>query len=199
MARMLLGVIALFIMGSAVQAQDSYRIRAGDTIRIEVLEDQSFNRDVLVLPDGNISLPMVGTVRAAGQTIDSVRGNITAGLAPSFASPPNVFVTISSLAERGVAAAPATIDVFVMGEVATPGKVAVERGTTLLQFLAQSGGLTRFAATKRIQLRRTDPKTGQAAAYLFNYHAVERGAAAVNSVVLRDGDTIVVPERRLFE
>ena len=64
-----------------------------------------------------------------------------------------------------------------VGQVGDPGLVEVEAGTTLLQAIALAGGLDRFAATKRIQLRRTDPSTGQERLYLFNYNAVERGGA----------------------
>ncbi|MGB5558832.1 MAG: polysaccharide biosynthesis/export family protein [Paracoccaceae bacterium] len=202
MARMLLSVLALFIFGSIAAAQDSYKIRPGDVLRIEVLEDQTLNRDAIVLPDGTVTVPLVGSVRAGGQSLDTIRSSIASGLAPNFASSPNVFVTISSLAAAqplSGRASPATMDVFVMGEVGSPGKASIERGTNLLQFLAQSGGFTKFAATKRIQVRRTDPKTGQALVYTFNYRAVEQGNAPVSSIVLQDGDIIVVPERRLFE
>jgi polysaccharide export outer membrane protein len=201
MSRMLLGVLTLFIFGSFAVAQDSYKIRPGDVLRMEVLEDQSLNRDAIVLPDGTVTVPLIGSVRVGGQSVDSVRDSISAGLAPNFASQPTVFVTVSSLAQvqpPSVSGA-STIDIYVMGEVGSPGKASVEPGTSLLQFLAQSGGFTKFAATKRIQVRRTDPKTGQPVIYSFNYRAVEQGKAAVNSIILRDGDIIVVPERRLFE
>lgn len=202
MARILLSVIALMLFGSLAAAQDTYKIRPGDVLRIEVLEDQSLNREALVLPDGNVSVPLVGSVRAGGRDLDSVQNSIVAGLAPNFAAAPTVFVTIRSLAElrsSGGVAAPAPLNIYVMGEVQSPGKKAVERGTSLLQFLASSGGFTKFAATKRIQVRRTDPKTGQATVYGFNYHAIEKGAATVSSIILNEGDVIVVPERRLFE
>jgi len=106
---------------------------------------------------------------------------------------------LAELRSSGGVAAPAPLNIYVMGEVQSPGKKAVERGTSLLQFLASSGGFTKFAATKRIQVRRTDPKTGQATVYGFNYHAIEKGAATVSSIILNEGDVIVVPERRLFE
>ena len=85
-----------------------------------------------------------------------------------------------------------------MGQVTTPGMVEVEPGTTLLQAIALAGGLDRFAATKRIQLRRAD-STGQQRLYLFNFKAVERGGAIQSMIALREGDVIIVPERRLFE
>lgn len=87
--------------------------------------------------------------------------------------------------------------VFVMGEVASPGKADVVPGTTILQFLAQAGGFTRFAAQKRIQLRRIG-KDGEEKIYLFNYDGT--GSSGVRgSTRLQSGDVIVVPQRKLFE
>ena len=92
-----------------------------------------------------------------------------------------------------------TFPIYVVGQVGEPGQREVEAGTTLLQAIALAGGLDRFAATKRIQLRRTDPSTGQERLYIFNYNAVERGGAIQSMITMREGDVIVVPERRLFE
>ena len=84
-----------------------------------------------------------------------------------------------------------------MGEVSAPGKVAAAPGTTVLQILAQAGGLTRFAARKRVELRRADSETGVMKRYLYNY--VGTGQGIKGSTVLEPGDVIVVPARRLFE
>jgi len=91
-----------------------------------------------------------------------------------------------------------TVTVYAMGEFNTQGAVNIKGGTTLLQFLAEAGGLSRFAATKRIQLHRPDKKTGSETVYKFDYKAVQAGARAP-VIVLRDGDVIVAPERKLFE
>ncbi len=72
-------------------------------------------------------------------------------------------------------------------------------GTTILQALSQSGGFTNFAATRRIQLRRTDRQTGRQSVVVINYKAIAAGAVVTNDFALADGDVIVVPERRLFE
>ena len=79
-----------------------------------------------------------------------------------------------------------------MGEAAKPGKYTVRSGSTVLQVLAETGGLSRFAAANRIQVQRG----GQV--MMFDYRAVERGAAAT-PVVVKTGDVIVIPTRRLFE
>ena len=194
-------LIALFLAlfwAAGAWAQAGYQIRTGDQLTIEVLEDPSLNRQALVLPDGNISFPLVGTIRASGKSTDRFRNDLAAALAPNFAASPSVFVSVAALATR-TSSGPATIDVFVMGEVEAPGKLEVTRGTTLLQMLAQAGGFSRFAATKRIQLRRVDPQSGAYVAYPFNYKAVEDGVRLSGQTVLREGDVVVVPQRRLFE
>jgi polysaccharide export outer membrane protein len=182
-----------------VGAQTNYRIGAGDTVRIEVLEDPSLNRDVLVLPDGSVSFPLAGAVRASGQTTSQLEQALSSALAPNFATSPTVSVSVAGLAPVDEAVAN-TIDIYVMGEVANGGGLLqVEPGTTVLQALALSGGFSRFAATKRIQLRRIDPQTGQQQVFNIDYRAIEQGAANIGTSVLADGDVILVPERRLFE
>ncbi len=170
-----------------------YRIQPGDELAITVLEDDTLNRQLLVLPDGTISVPLAGTVRAGGRSVESVEAAIADQLASNFAVRPSVFVSVVTVDETY-----GTFPIFVMGQVATPGMVEVEPGTTLLQAIALAGGLDRFAATKRIQLRRSN-STGQERLYLFNFKAVERGGAIQSMIALREGDVIIVPERRLFE
>lgn len=213
MLRALLGLVLAVLLVPAAWAQSGYRIQPGDVLQMEVLEDPSLNRSLLVLPDGVVSLPLVGTVRASGQSVEALRNAISTALAPNFASPPTVFLSVGQLnpvtsaVNTAVAQAAAanvgaygygTVSVFALGEVTNQGRVDVKPGTTLLQFLAESGGLTRFAATKRIQLRRPDTKTGTETVYKYNYKAVQAGAKAP-VIVLREGDVIVVPERKLFE
>jgi polysaccharide biosynthesis/export protein len=179
-------------------AQD-YRVRAGDVLQIEVLEDSTLNRTAIVLPDGQISLPLVGSIRASGRSLAQVQEDLTARLSGSFATPPTVYVTLSALAERvpSVPAAPRLIDIFIMGAANTPGRIEVSPGTTFLQAIAQAGGLSPFAAKKRIQLRRVD-KNGNEQVYRLNYEAIENGTAA-GTTKLVDGDVIIVPQRKLFE
>lgn len=195
--------ITLIAMAAAsvASAQTDFRLGPGDTIRIEVLEDPSLNREVLVLPDGSFSFPLAGALRAGGQTTTQLESALSSALAPNFAASPTVSVSVSGLAPRATGPAAArTVKVYVMGEVGSGGGLLeVERGTTVLQALALSGGLSRFAAAKRIQLRRTDPQTGQQNVYTIDYRAIEQGATNIGNTVLADGDVILVPERRLFE
>ncbi len=198
-ATQIMALLVTLLAGTAF-AQSEYKLRAGDTLMIEVLEDTSLNRSAVVLPDGRISFPFAGSIPVAGRTVDQVQATIADSIAVNFANRPNVFVAVQP-GERvapSVASAPDTIDVYFLGEVNTPGAKPLLRGTTMLQALAQSGGLTRFAADKRIQLRRTDPNVGKQIIIKINYRALANGAV-MNDFMLADGDVILVPERRLFE
>ena len=190
---------ALFVMAGlagTATAQSSYSIQPGDTLQVEVLEDPELGRNVLVLPDGSISFPLAGSVRAGGRTVDSVARTISSRLAADFAIEPTVLVSVASL---GPDSEGELMDIYIIGEAAQPGLREVEPGMTLLQFLAASGGLSRFAAEKRIQLRRIDPSSGQERVYRFNYKSMGGADSISGTTVLAPGDVIVVPERRLFE
>jgi len=195
MRQILLAALAALLAAPLALAQSAgYRIQPGDVLAITVLEDETLNRQSLVLPDGRISVPLAGSISASGQSVEAVERVIADRLASNFAVRPSVFVSVVSVTEEEE-----TFPIYVLGQVASPGLVEVLPGTTLLQAVALSGGLDRFAATKRIQLRRTDPSTGQERLFLFNYRAVERGGSIQSMITLREGDVLIVPERRLFE
>ncbi|MEO6301400.1 MAG: polysaccharide biosynthesis/export family protein [Paracoccaceae bacterium] len=179
-----------------------YAVKPGDTLTIEVLEDASLNRSVLVAPDGRISVPMAGTLMVNGQTVDAIGASIATQIASNFATLPHVFVSLQQLAPRvagtGVSTA-AAMNIYVVGEANKPGKLAVARRTTVLQLFAEMGGFSKFAATKRIQLRRTDARTGVQNTYKLNYDAIEDGSSTAGNTTLQSGDVIIVPQRKLFE
>ncbi len=200
--RVFLLTLVTLVMATMAIAQDGYRIRTGDTLRIEVLEDASLNRETLVLPDGRVSFPMAGAVRASGLTVTELARTIQSALADDFANPPNVYVAVTSIPERirsSTVAEDPVIDIYLLGEVNAPGRKELEPGTTFLQALSEAGGFTNFAATKRLQLRRRDPHSGQEYVYPINYRALSRGAPLGGDPTLLDGDVILVPERGLFE
>lgn len=188
-------LMAVAMFATSAQAQSGYKIQSGDTLQIEVLEDSSLNRSALVTPDGSVSFPLAGTVRAAGRTVDQVSAALAASLASNFASTPNVFVSVAAVREPviGLPAEDPTTEIYVTGEINTPGRLDATPGVTILQAIAQAGGLTRFAAGKRIQLRRADK------VYRYNYFTNGGDKSIAGNTVLAPGDVIVVPQRRLFE
>ncbi len=196
----IVALLTAIVAATSAYAQTEFGIGPGDRLQIEVLEDPSLNREVLVLPDGSFSFPLAGAVSAGGRTTEQVEAALASALAPNFATSPTVSVSVAALGERAATGGTRTIDIYLMGEVAGGGGlIQVQRGTTILQALALSGGFTKFAATKRIQLRRTDPQSGQQTVYAINYNAIEQGASNIGASQLADGDVIIVPERRLFE
>jgi polysaccharide biosynthesis/export protein len=192
-------VFMTMIMLAPMALAQEYKVKPGDTLQVEVLEDPSLNRQVLVLPDGSVSFPMAGTIKASGKSVPEVKSALSSAMAGNFVTPPTVYVGLSSLGTpKSNGHSGGTVEVYVMGEVGKPGKYEIKRGTTILQFVAEMGGFTKFAATKRIQIWSTD-STGQQVSYKFNYAALSKGAVLGNNRVIRSGDTIIVPQRRLFE
>jgi polysaccharide export outer membrane protein len=187
---------ALWALGAAAQ---DYRLQPGDTIEVSVLEDPGLNRQVLIRPDGKVSLPLAGTVQAAGLTPEAVQRAVRGRLAGDFVEPPTVTVSLLGLgAEDLEEEAPEGLaSVYVLGQVGAPGRYDVLRPVDILQALALAGGPGVFAARERIQVRRRE--SGGDVLMLFNYDDVEEGRVPLAPIDLRDGDVIVVPERGLFE
>ena len=197
----LCALLAALLVCGAAAAQGEYRLSRGDVIRIEVLEDSSLNRSLLVAPSGQVTVPLAGSVSAAGRSLSAVQAEVRDRLAPNFSNPPTVFVSLERVREPDpeVEAEEEIVSVFVLGEVGSPGRLTLEPGTTLLQALALTGGFTDFAATRRMQLRRRDPHTGVERIFPLNYDLILQGRSPNGTVILGEGDVIVVPTRRLFE
>lgn len=198
--RMMMGLaLCLPLMWTVSAEAQEYRVRSGDRLTIEVLEDTSLNRTVPVLPGGTINFPYAGSLQVAGQSPTAIGNRISQSLSGVLASPPTVFVSVQPLDPMPMAPVEpeaAVVNIYIMGEATAPGAKAVPPGTTFLQALSQAGGLTPFAATKRIQLRRAS-MPGQV--ITVNYAAIMRGAGMNLDPVLAEGDVIIVPERGLFE
>ena len=180
----------------APQIAVAYTIVPGDTLNVDVLEDQTLSRPVLVLPDGTVNFPGAGTVRVGGSTPAAAEKLIAGKLASQFANTPSVYVSVAGLAPPVAETAAKAKQIYIMGEIGKPGILEAEEGITLLQAIAQAGGFTRFAATKRVQLHRMDPKTHVERVYTFDYR---KGTGISGATPLVKGDVIVVPERGLFE
>ncbi|MEM1340695.1 MAG: polysaccharide biosynthesis/export family protein [Pseudomonadota bacterium] len=191
--------IAAMIVASAAWGQNGYQIRPGDVLAIEVVQDPSLNRETLVLPDGTISFPFAGSLPASGRSTGQLEALIEQGIASNFAVSPDVFVTVRQVGVPVFTGGRSTIDVYFLGEFNTPGVTELPRGSTFVQALAVGGGFTNFAAQRRIQLRRTNPHTGEISVATIDYRAIADGGLLSSDPVLADGDVILAPERRLFE
>lgn len=186
---------------SAQSSNERYTINAGDVLVISVLEDPELDSQVLVLPDGTFSFPIVGSVVAEGRTPEQLGAFLRNRLSGNFVEPPNVTVSITQLA-NGDVDPDDILTIYVVGEVNRPGPFQVEGEdqVDVLRALALAGGLGPFAANERIQVR-TPLEEGGQVLRLFDYSAIEDGrvSAGFDLEPLVDGTVVVVPERGLFE
>lgn len=195
--KVLAAVLALLSLAGFARAQsdveaDFYRLEIGDRIAVSVLEDPSLNQTVLVRPDGRVTLPLAGTVPAQGRTTEALQSTIRRALARNFVEAPTVTVALVGLGENRIPPG-----FYIVGEVARPGRYALETPVDILQGLALAGGAGAFAASDRIQLRRR--VEGVETITLFDFDRVADDASTFDFLPLTDGDVIVVPQRGLFE
>ena len=173
-------------------------LRPGNTISIQVFQDPKLDRSMLIGPTGMISYPMVGDIRAAGLSPPELAKLLKARLQEKYAAELDVTVSLVSLGVQETEEKEVIRPRFyVTGEVNSPGAYAIGTGATVLQGIALAGGLDRFAAKRRIQVRRKI--RGVETIFVFDYAAFEAGIHLSGNIYLRPNDVIVVPERGLFE
>jgi polysaccharide biosynthesis/export protein len=199
-------VLALFsLVLFSVSAFAEYRLKAGDTLEISVWQEPKLNRLVVVAPDGRISLPLVGHLRAGGLTVEAIEAKILAKLKPQYTTKLDVTVLVAAVKEEPFVPEPPAPPpekvpdptFYVTGEVAKPGQYAFNRPTNVLQAIAVAGGLGPFAAGHRIKIRRK--VDGAEQLFDFDYDGFISGDDLEGNMRLHHGDVIIVPEKRLFE
>lgn len=159
----------------------NYVIGPQDVLDIDVWKEPELTRSVPVRPDGKISLPLLNDIQAAGLTPTKLADEITAGL-KKFVTDPQVTVIVSAINSQRV---------YILGEVTRPGAYPLLPDMTVLQALSSAGGFTQFANTKKIYVLRDD--NGKQQKLPFNYKDVINGKAQQQNIVLKAGDTVVVP------
>lgn len=177
----------LFILGMTSLAQaaaptDTYLIQPGDILRISVWGEESLQGEFPVRPDGVLSVPLAGDVKAAGKPVETLRTDIAGKLTKYI---PDPVVTIVTLDLRGNT-------VYVIGKVNRPGPYQVQRNIDVVQALSMAGGMTAYAAANKIKiLRRGNDGTQQAIP--FEYGDIEKGENLEQNIILQAGDVVVVP------
>lgn len=155
-----------------------YRLAVEDVVEITVWKEPQLSTTTPVRPDGRITVPAVGELRAAGRTTRDLEREIRVRLGRTLAAPV-VSVTVKEIGAR----------VYVIGEVAQPGAYPLRGALSVLQALALAGGLTEFADGDAIVVLRRGPD-GRAIRIRFDYGEAIAGAAPLE---LQPGDTVVVP------
>lgn len=164
---------------ATIPAQSTYKLRPGDTVAVFVFDNPDLSQQSTVAPDGRLSYPLAGSFRAEGRTLETVRRILASRFSNSIVAPQ---VTVS-LADIG----PSTI--YVNGEVAQPGALALDEPITLVQAITRAGGFTAFAQRDKILVYNPTKKDG--ARRVFNYNAFI-ASPYLQDVLLQPGDTVIV-------
>jgi polysaccharide export outer membrane protein len=151
-----------------------------DIIRINVWKNIDLTQTVTIGPDGFISLPLLGDVHVAGMTANQLAQELKSKLASYVVSAP-VTVSVVDIRSR---------QVFMTGQVGKPGGYPLIAPITVLQLIAQAGGLTTFANRKDIVVLRN--VGGSVQRLKFNYNNAVHGDPKQN-ISLQPGDTVIVP------
>jgi polysaccharide export outer membrane protein len=164
----------------AVVGDKSYVIGAEDVLYIHVWKEDALSKTIPVRMDGNISLPLIHQIKAAGLTPPQLEEAIVRRLR-EFYENPNVSVTVMEAN---------SFKVYVSGQVKTPGVYKLRSEITILQIISMAGGFTDWAKQKKILVIRKE--SGKETRITVNYKKAMKGDPKAN-VILKSGDTIIVP------
>ena len=158
-----------------------YIIGSEDSVEVHVWKNSDLSRTVTVRPDGNIYLPLIGDVQAAGQSAAQLTEAVNEKLKTYYKEPAQVTIIVHEVNSYAI---------YVLGEVKGQGKHVVRSGTTFLQAISLAGGFTPFASKNKITLRRKG-SDGKEMALLIRYK--DALASQQANLILKPSDTIIVP------
>ena len=164
---------------TGLQSDPSYRLGPEDQLRISVWDNKELTLDLVVRPDGKISMPLLQDVPAEGLTAAQLAANIQEGLSSYIMSPEVTVMVLQVNAPK----------YYVIGYVARPGTFPLRGDTSVLQALALAGGMTQFASPRSIKLIRGNQ--GRQEVRKINYYEVIESGEG--NYLIKSGDTIVVP------
>jgi protein involved in polysaccharide export with SLBB domain len=170
---------------AAVSAPAGYQLSSNDAIAVEVFGEEDLKTTARLNSEGDVSLPLIGTVRLGGLTVTQATSRVTELYARDYLVSPKVSVTLLGYARRRFT---------VLGQVNHPGSFEMPEtspgGIDLLEAIAMAGGYTRIAAPERVSVRRHSTSGEQL--IRVNAKRVERGQAA--NFRVQPGDSITVGE-----
>ncbi len=166
---------------ATASASSEYVVGEADSLHISVWKEPELTTDVVVRPDGSISMSLAGDVKASGMTPRQIE-KVLADRLSAYILNPQVHVDITEIRSKVV---------YVTGEINHPGGYPLLSPTTVLQILARAGGLTQFAHKNRVFVLRASGQSQQR--FQFNYQQVLKGTNPAQNIILKPGDTIVVP------
>jgi len=166
---------------AGVALPPGYVIGPEDVLTIVVWREKDMSTDTVVRPDGKISLPLLNDLQAAGLTPDQLKASIEKA-ALKLVAEPNATVIVKTINSRKV---------HILGNVGKSGTYPLAGEMTVLQLIALAGGLQEYADEKHITVMRKED--GKDQVLKFNYKDVVRQKNMEQNVLLKPGDTVIVP------
>jgi len=164
-----------------VNVPAEYTIGADDVLSVVFWRDKELTSDVSERPDGNISIPLINDIHAAGLTPAQLKDRIV-DEAKKYIEDPSVTVVVKTINSRKV---------FITGEVKKPGPYVLTEPVSVLQLISMAGGLGDYAKSEKITIVRTE--NGKQTSYRFNYKEVLDQKKLTQNIELKPGDTVIVP------
>lgn len=168
--------------GATKPHDDSFVIGNDDVLAINVWKEPEISRSVPVRSDGRISLPLVGEVKAAGDTPLKLEQDLAARL-KNYIDEPEVTVIVQQINSQKF---------NILGQVNHPGSFPLANAATVLDAIALAGGFRDFAKQKSIYVLRANAD-GTELRIPFNYKQVLKGKNPEQNIKLQARDTVVVP------
>ena len=168
-------------LAPAPVAADDYVIGPTDVLSVVFWGERDLTTEVTVRPDGKISLPLLNDIVAGGLTPEQLRRRLT-DAAKRFVQNPVVTVVVRQVNNNRA---------FITGQIVRPGPYVLSGPTTVLQLIALGGGFTDFADRKHVLITRIE--NGVQHTFTFNYDDVVKRRAMAQNLILKPGDTVVVP------
>ncbi|MEO1204543.1 MAG: polysaccharide biosynthesis/export family protein [Pseudomonadota bacterium] len=176
-----ISLLFLTLFSGLGYAEERYELQPGDVLQITVWKEIDLSGEALIGPDGRITLPLAGSISTSKRSISELEEELRDKLA-SYVTDPEVTVALRQVVGSRV---------YVIGKVNRPGMFLLDGEMDVMQALSLAGGTTAFADLDRIRiLRRID---GAQTAMPFKYNRVANGQDLESNVLLKSGDTVVVP------
>jgi polysaccharide biosynthesis/export protein len=166
---------------AGVATPAGYKVGTDDVLTVVFWRDKDMSGDVVVRPDGKISVPLINDIQAAGLTPEQLRANLEAAAA-KLVRDPKATVVVKQIN---------SMKVFITGQVAKPGGYTITAPITVLQLIALAGGLREYADLEHIVIVRAE--SGQQTSFRFNYKEMSQQKRIGQNMELRAGDTVLVP------
>ncbi len=174
--------------GIGIVVGENYILKPSDVISVEVYQEGDLEKSVRVEGDGSVALALIGKVKVAGMTVAEAQSLITDLYNRDYIVDPQVSLLVVQFSPKII---------HILGSVNSPGVVEIppDRNLTLTEAIAGVRGVSRLGNPKAVTIKRVDAD-GKARQMEVNFSRIVSDPN-VKDVILQEGDTVWVPERRI--